>query len=52
MMSVSLRESIKMVKHLLVKHANSGPEGGGSYEKMRTVAAVGEGSCDGGVTLG
>lgn len=52
MVSVSLREPTKMVKHSLVKPANSGPEEGGSYEKMGTVAAVGEGLCDGDVTLG
>lgn len=52
MVSVSLKEPTKMVKHSWVKRANSEPERGGSYEMMRTVAAVGEGSCDGGVTFG
>lgn len=50
--SVNLRKPTKMVKHSWVKHANSGPERDSNYEKMGTVAAVGEGSCDGSIILG
>lgn len=35
MVSVSLREPTIMVKHSLVKHANSGPEEGGRWGQLQ-----------------